>query len=58
MVQDSETPESADAFPSLTGDEKATKLVVEILAGKVGDISPAFDFTSEMGYTSPLQVTR
>ena len=54
MVQDSETPESADAFPSLTGDEKATKLVVEILAGKVGDISPAFDFTSEMGYTYPL----
>ncbi|MBN1862344.1 MAG: restriction endonuclease [Dehalococcoidales bacterium] len=54
MVQDNETPESADALPSLVGGEKATKLVAEMLAGNVNDISPTFDFTSEMGFTYPL----
>jgi hypothetical protein len=54
IVQGSEPQKSADTLPGLAGDERATKLVTEMLAGKVSDISPAFDFTSEVGFTYPF----
>ena len=35
------------------GSERTTKLVAEILAGKIVDIRPQLDFTSELGFTYP-----
>jgi hypothetical protein len=54
MVRDSKILESTDTLPSLIGDEKTTRLVAEILAGRISDIRPEFDFTSEIGFSYPL----
>ena len=37
----------------LGDNEKAMKLVAEMLAGNIVDIRPEFDFTSELGFTYP-----
>jgi Holliday junction resolvase len=54
MARQNETPKPTDTLASLAAGEKSTKLVAKILAEKVSDISPVFDFTSEMGYTYPF----
>ncbi|HEY93195.1 MAG TPA: hypothetical protein G4O17_05570 [Dehalococcoidia bacterium] len=50
-----DTPEVAGTplAIELGENEKAMKLVAEILAGKIVDIRPAFDFTSELGFVYP-----
>jgi hypothetical protein len=53
MVKDSEIPEPAD-LPSLVGDERINKLLTEMMAGKISNIKPIFDFTSETGFTYPI----
>ena len=35
------------------GDEKAVKLVAEMLAGNIVDIRPQFDFTTTLGFSYP-----
>lgn len=50
------TPEVAET-PSATraeGNEKVMKLVTEMLAGKIVDIKPELDFTSELGFSYPV----
>lgn len=39
--------------PVVWGDEKAVKLVAEMLAGDVVDIRPQFDFTTLLGFSYP-----
>ena len=50
-----DTPEVAGTplAIELGENEKAMKLVAEILAGKIVDIRPAFDLTSELGFVYP-----
>lgn len=52
MVSD-DAKESAKALKGIGEDEKAAKLVTEILAGKVTDISPRLDFASDLGFNYP-----
>ena len=52
MVEDNKTP--VDTPQAIGEDEKAMKLMTEILAGKIIDIKPELDFTSELGFTYPL----
>ncbi len=54
MVKDNNTPEPVEILPAITEDERAMKLVLEILAGKIIDIKPELDFSSELGFTYPL----
>lgn len=44
-----ENPQTAVAW----GDEKAVKLVAEMLAGNIVDIRPQFDFTGSLGFSYP-----
>jgi len=48
-----EPTENPQAISSLEQNEKATKLVAEMLAGNIVDIRPQLDFTSELGFTYP-----
>ena len=48
-----EATEIPQAISSVRQNEKAMKLVAEILAGHIIDIRPQFDFTSELGFTYP-----
>ncbi len=51
----SNTPELTETQPAtkLGGNEKAMKLVAEMLAGHIVDIRPQLDFTTELGFTYP-----
>ena len=55
MVEDSKAtgPIEAPKAMVIGGNEKAMKLVAEMLAGKIIDISPQLDFTNELGFTYP-----
>jgi len=48
-------PEVAETPPPITGgeNEKARKLVGEILSGKITDIRPQLDYASELGFVYP-----
>lgn len=54
MAKDNETVHPVETSPAIGEDEKATKLVMEILAGRIIDIGPELDFTSELGFTYPI----
>jgi len=49
-------PEAADPPPLMTveGNEKAMKLVAEMLSGKALDIRPQLDYNSELGFVYPV----
>ena len=51
----SNTPEVTETQPAtkLGGNEKAMKLVAEMMAGHIVDIRPQLDFTGELGFTYP-----
>jgi hypothetical protein len=50
------SPEAAEIPPATGagGDEKAMKLVTEMLAGRFVDIKPELDFSSELGFSYPV----
>jgi hypothetical protein len=50
------SPEAAEIPPAtgVGGDEKAMKLVTEMLAGRIVDIKPELDFSSELGFSYPV----
>jgi len=48
-----EITEIPQAISSVEQNEKAMKLVAEMLTGKIVDIRPQLDFTSELGFTYP-----
>jgi hypothetical protein len=47
-------PEAGKAPPATKAGEKAMKLVTEMLAGRIVDIKPELDFTSEPGFGYPV----
>ncbi len=49
------TPEVAETPPAtrVEGNKKAMKLVADMLAGKIVDIRPELDYTSELGFSYP-----
>ena len=49
-----QTTKPAEAHQVIKENEKTMKLVNEMLAGKIFDIRPQLDFTSELGFTYPL----
>ncbi len=51
-----DTPEAAEIPPATRGEgsEEAMKLVTEMLAGRIVDIKPELDFTSELGFSYPV----
>ena len=55
MVEDSKAtgPIEAPKAMGIGGNEKAMKLVAEMLAGKIIDIRPQLDFTNKLGFTYP-----
>ena len=54
MVGGGKTAESVKAQQAVREDEQAMKLVTEMLEGRIIDIRPELDFTSELGFTYPL----
>jgi hypothetical protein len=52
----SSAPEAGETPPATSGErsEKAMKLVTEMLAGRIIDIKPELDFTSELGFSYPV----
>ena len=54
MIEGSEATEPVEDRQAIGEDEKAMKLVTEIIAGKIIDIRPELDFTSELGFAYPL----
>ena len=48
-----ESTETQQATSSAAQNEKAMKLVAEVLAGRVADIKPQLELTSELGFTYP-----
>ncbi len=51
-----ETPESGGDLPSTTiwKNEKAMKLVAEMMAGRIIEIKPQLDFATELGFSYPV----
>jgi hypothetical protein len=48
-------PGAAETPPTTGGDdEKAMKLVAEMLSGKIIDVRPQLDYASELGFTYPI----
>ncbi len=49
-------PQPAKTTPTISGEvrEKAKKLAAELLAGRIVDIKPELDFTSELGFSYPV----
>jgi hypothetical protein len=45
--------EAPQAVSGLVDDEIAIKLIAEMLAGRIVNIKPQYDFTTELGYTYP-----
>src|SRR4030042_2132345 len=39
---------------TLLDDPMARKLVAEMLAGRIANVKPQYDFTTELGYTYPV----
>ena len=48
-----ELTEIPQVISSVRQNEKAMKLLIEVLAGHIVDIRPQLDFTSELGFTYP-----
>ncbi len=50
------TPKAAETPPATgaEGDDRSMKLVAEMLAGRIVDIKPELDFTSELGFSYPV----
>jgi len=49
-----EATEAPQAVSGMVDNEIAMKLVAEILAGRIVDIKPQFDFTTELGFIYPV----
>ena len=54
MVKDNNKLEPEESQTGLEEDEKSTKLVMAIMAGKIIEIKPELDIASETGFTYPL----
>jgi len=49
-----ETTEAPQAVSGMVDNELAMKLVAEMLAGRIVDIKPQFDFATELGFVYPV----
>jgi len=49
-----EATEAPQAVSGMVDNELAMKLVAEMLAGRIADIKPQFDFTTELGFIYPV----
>ena len=49
-----EATEAPQAINGMEGDDRAMKLVAEMLAGKIVELRPRLDFTTELGFTYPI----
>jgi hypothetical protein len=48
-----EATKAPQAVSGMVGNEIAIKLIAEMLAGRITNIKPQFDFTTELGFTYP-----
>jgi hypothetical protein len=48
-----EATEAPQAISGMEGDDRAMKLVAEMLAGRIVELRPRLDFTTELGFTYP-----
>jgi len=48
-----ETTEAPQSISGMEGEDRAMKLVGEMLAGKIVDVRPQLDFTTELGFIYP-----
>ncbi len=48
-----ETAKAREATSSMVDTETAVKLIAEMLAGRITNIKPQYDFTTELGYVYP-----
>ena len=49
-----ETTEAPQSISGMEGEDRAMKLVGEMLAGKIVDVRPQLDFTTELGFIYPI----
>ncbi|MBA7600931.1 hypothetical protein ES703_07994 [subsurface metagenome] len=54
MAEASKPAGNAPQAAVTKGEEKTTKLVAEMLAGRIVDINPELDFSSELGFSYPV----
>jgi hypothetical protein len=53
MAEVAKTAEAPGATSSMVDTEVAVKLIAEMLAGRITNIKPQYDFTTELGYVYP-----